>query len=709
MVTSVHMENFTSLLVREVVDEMNSLESDQAFNRVVSRWLGYSIDDEQIVDGAGDRGIDFWYAADTGFDVFQVKTHNLIDDIRLNSEPFDKEGVLDLHRIKTFLLDEKGIDRHNKRLKVFGERWNHLVSSKRLAANEDDQKPILVQLGLIVVGNGLTKQAQDEFDAFQRSLSQPFRIYENVMVEFRVNLYALEDIIEAKWREENREWKDISGSKRDWIELRPENSESLKGASSAVFYCPAIDLVHAYQTFGYQLFEPNVRCNITKSKVNKAIRNSVMGHSSRKEFRYLNNGVTLICKNYSKPSENRKSFRVVEPGIVNGLQTVISLSEAYKDLEVNDKADFEKECYILVRLLQENSVKDIDRVVRATNTQNTMEQRNLLSNNPEQILYEKLFAELGWFYERKQGAWEAFSSDHRRWRTLSNKTKSDFLVNPKEGRPKPRVADSVDIAQTWMSFVGFSDIAVHEKARLFEDEKTYSFLFLNRPKQHAYDIEYDFHKMSENVTNSAPPHELMIVSYLVRQFARAVTLSPRENRALACSKLGIKKGTSKEEVDAQLSKDGEYLLGLALSGLSYTFVEYFGYCLYRALGENIYNVGKKLLGNGVLANMDKDLSFKDARQLVDSQSFGKDDLLCVVWHSFRHVLNEMMSGFWSESFRSSTNRSRFVAQKETRQKILKGMLDLNDYTKQVEMTRIWASGIKVGRGLFGFIEDTLSK
>ena len=56
----------------------------------------------------------------------------------------------------------------------------------------------------------------------------------------------------------------------------------------------------------------------------------------------------------------------------------------------------------------DSSVSDISRMVRATNTQNPMQPRNLLSNNSEQVLFEKLFAELGWFYERKQRSNIAF-------------------------------------------------------------------------------------------------------------------------------------------------------------------------------------------------------------------------------------------------------------------------------------------------------------
>lgn len=715
MVFDLHKQNIIGHFVNEVLEDMNEADRslDSAFTRIAAKWLGYELDDEHFVDGSGDRGLDFWFPTDSGFDLFQVKSIENTDPIAISQAKFDKTGVMDLIRIKTYLTDEEGIPEHNEKLKMFKERWDHVISSKKLAVvdSDDEVSPITVNLGLIIIGNALTEQALDEFDAFKRSLALPIQIHQNVKIEFRANLINISDIIEARWREENREWKNISGKKQNWIELRAENKQYLNNSKSALFYCPAIDLVLAYQNFGYQLFEPNVRCNIKKSKVNSAIKNSVIHRSSRKEFRYLNNGVTIICKSYSTPTENKNSFKITEPGIVNGLQTVISISEAYNSLSNDGKEDFEKNCYVLVRLLHTNAVKNVDTVVRATNTQNRMESRNLLSNNPEQILYEKLFAELGWFYERKQGAWDAFSMDPKRWSTLSNKRKSDFLVNPNHKGSKARTVDNESIAQTWMAFIGFSREAVHEKSQIFDREDWYNLLFLKRPKKHGFDYNYEIASLSKDAFNAAPTPELLLISYLVRNFARSVTPSAKENFVAACARAGIDPSKrAREEVIAELSKDTEYMLGLAMSGMSFNFVEYFGYCLYRSLGTDIYNVGDRLLQNGTLAELYNKNSFKDKeliKKVVD-EDFEADDILCVIWYSFKHVIGEMLSsGFWAESFRTTSNRSRFITQKDTRQKIIQGLEETHRFLCKKQYTKIWAAGIEIEKGIFGFIRDKL--
>src|SRR6266536_3323837 len=56
------------------------------------------------------------------------------------------------------------------------------------------------------------------------------------------------------------------------------------------------------------------------------------------------------------------------------------------------------------------AVADYKELVKSTNNQNPMQPRNLRSNDPEQVYYETLFADLNWFYERKEGAWKAYQS-----------------------------------------------------------------------------------------------------------------------------------------------------------------------------------------------------------------------------------------------------------------------------------------------------------
>lgn len=706
-------ETFKRKFIEEVLDMVNEYEFslDQAFVRVGSSWLHYSLYDENFVDGAGDHGIDFWYSSGTGFDFFQVKSH-ILDNEKISDLKFNNEGVNDLKRVKAYLIDPDRAPEANTKLKLLIDRWNYvLIDNKSKYSDENETNIINVKLALIIIGDELTKPAMEEFESFKRENETPY-ILGNNQIFFNVGLYSIKDIIEIKWREENREWKDVDGKKKNWIELHPEyrndRFEVLKDNNSAVFYCPLIDLVKAYKQFGYQIFEPNVRCNIKKSKINADIKKSIQHYQSRKEFRFLNNGVTFICKHYEGPSENKPIYKIFEPGIVNGLQTVVAVSEAYNDLNLTEQQDFENNCYVLVRVLIEKAVHKIEDVVRSTNNQNKMEPRNLLSNSSEQILYEKLFAELGWFYERKQGGWNAFSAAPDRWRNLTKKRRSHFLVNPNDGRSKVRVVDNEEIAQGWVAFTGFSDIAIHEKVTLFESEDRYEYAFLRCPKQHASSLDYNFSLCKESSFSMAPSEEILLAIFLMRRFAKEMTLYPKENYEDAIKRLNIKvNGKSKDEIITNfLSKDPEYQLNSALSGMSFIFVEYFGYILYSVFGENVREIGNKLLRNGTFHYLKQKYSF-DMKDKVISEEFEADDLLCVVWCSFKYIINEMLESAWAESFRTAPNRSRFIAQKETRQRIIKQFDEFNKYTSKRAYAKLWASEIKPPDGFYGYVRNVL--
>jgi hypothetical protein len=78
--------------------------------------------------------------------------------------------------------------------------------------------------------------------------------------------------------------------------------ETIASPKSVVFFTSPYDLVQAFDTYGYQMFEPNVRCELKRSKVNEAIRESVKHSRGRKEFKHLNNGITLICASFRRIS-----------------------------------------------------------------------------------------------------------------------------------------------------------------------------------------------------------------------------------------------------------------------------------------------------------------------------------------------------------------------------------------------------------------------
>jgi hypothetical protein len=111
-----------------------------------------------------------------------------------------------------------------------------------------------------------------------------------------------------------------------------------------------------------------------------------------------------------------------------------------------------------------------------------MEPRNLRSNNEEQVAFERLFADLGWFYERKQFAWDAFASNEANWPTLQNKRKQHFQVRG-AGRPIVRRVENQELMQSWLSFCGFVKEAVQRRREFFTSDRFYNRVFKQRLAQ----------------------------------------------------------------------------------------------------------------------------------------------------------------------------------------------------------------------------------
>ena len=696
-----NFEGVLSELLRTRPKE-EGISAPQALNRIAAEWIGYDLDEDSFPDGARDRGVDFWFPHSAGFDIFQAKMHELLEDGSINRGRFDASGVRDLARIRELLLQDAGSDVGNEKLQKLKSKWDFEISGRR---SDEEADPLVVNLILLVLGDGLTAQAQKEFDALLESVEDPDTIGE-VRIQFRPALYTLDTLIDERWREQNREWRDKEGKRRKSIYLSPYKREWVGAKQDVVFYCPAIALVNAYEDFGYQVFEPNVRAHIGKSKVNAAIEESVKRRVSRHEFRLLNNGVTITCSGYSNPTENRPSFRVREPGVVNGLQTVVALHSGYKLLSHSEKADFEKSCLVLVRLLQRDAVTDIGKLVLSTNTQNPMQPRNLISNRSEQVFFEQLFAERGWFYERKQGAWDAFSADPGRWRTLQNKKPQHFRASECPGRPKYKRVDNEDLAQTWLAFIGFSRDAANLKRELFE-EKWYEFIFLRRLPSHASQYDYSFDKAKTESLAEAPDVNLMLLSWLSRQMARAAAPSAKKNRDAAIERLALDQTTqTREEIEVALSQDYEYTLGQVLRGATLLFVELLGYVLYRSL-ENPHARAASILSSGIASQLKEEYDLEAAVEILDSDEFESDDVIAVIWKAFLYIVETLVFSPWGDSYRAAPVKFRFLLSQETRKRFTAEFDQLDEFLRRRGLPRAWAAGISKEQGLYGFVSSSL--
>ena len=701
--------------IRELAEE-EAIETPNAAVRVIARRFGYDIDEIEFVDGAGDRGIDFWHNSDNGLYIYQVKTHRLTDRGFIDPKiKFDNEGVVDLMRAEKFLMHGSLVV-EDHRLNNVKRTLDSLVYDYKARFNDFDsprqrkrylmENPLQIGLNLIILGEELTEPAFNELADFSTSLSE-LREYDGVFLQLFVNFQNIDDIIEAAWREENRDWKDINGTVKEKIELSPmrqaQGQDFLTDNQSAIFYCRAIDLVNAYNELGYQIFEPNVRANIKNSGVNDAIRESASRTRSMKEFRFLNNGITMTCDGYSTPSQQRNSFMVTKPGVVNGLQTVEALAQAYRILSPDKKKSFDKDCYVFVRLLRNDAVAQITDVVLATNNQNTMQPRNLKSNLREQRHFFTFFAnELGWFYEAKEGAWDAFEKDYRRWQPRLNKRPK--LFKTRNGLKK---IDNQDLAQDWLAFLGFAANARKDKRRLFDSDKNYyKLLFLSRPRKHAYGNYRSIGDALKECEDDYPDPHLMLTAHLTRHFVKKVVPTAQANKKAALQRRGISddKKLQREEEAKILFEDDEFVLNQALNAMSLVFVEYVGYVLFRIFDEDVHRLGREILKTESWNALAADLNWRTGVKKVDGtdKNLANNDLLVIIWLFFREGVADLMSGAWKEQYRLDRYRTDFLL--NNRNQLYRELEKIDEsYRMRLPNKVWWLRDYQDGEGFFGYL------
>jgi len=339
-----------------------------------------------------------------------------------------------------------------------------------------------------------------------------------------------------------------------------------------------------------------------------------------------------------------------------------------------------------------------------------MQPRNLRANQIEQITYERLFADLGWFYERKEGAWAAFKSDSQLWGTLKNKRPAEFM----RGRLVKSV-DNEELAQTWLAFLGYANEAVHDRAAIFSSapgstKDYYELVFLRRPLSHGaeHNFKLDVKEAVADSFEGAPDPKLMLAAYLAREFARQVTPGARQHREEAVKRLKVA-GLPKDQQDQRLNDDNAYVDGLVLRAITYLFPEFVGYCLFKAFGPEVHTAGRRLLDNGTFKRLFAEADFKVIKEEIEQGrlELKPDDVLLVLWNLFRECLVKLIASSWRQQWMLAPNRTRFNHAPTTREALIRELNQLDEYVGETELIRKWAVGINKAGGVYKHLRAVL--
>ena len=674
---------FQQDLARLIDDD--DLSTSSAFLRLCIEYLGFDRDLGVVADGPHDQGIDYIEAKGSGVSIIQAKSFDFDKAVDFG-KTIGWSHATDLPRIRSLFehLDSPQLNVNVSLRRAIAD----LRHSLRVHAESGKPDPFHVTVYFCALADRFTEAGRAEFDRLD-VVPIP---YGDTAIAISYSPVFLPDLLDEKWRQTNNRWRNQKNQKRERFALSICGAVIRDSSKSFVFFTKAAELVSIYREIGYQLFEPNVRCEIKNSSVNKAIAGSIRSRRGREEFKHLNNGITIVCEGvqYVGPKAKPDAVRMVRPGVINGLQTIKTLADsALENLSKDEFAHFSEECQILTRLHTQNAVNDYRDLVKSTNNQNPMKPRNLRSNDVEQILLERYFAEtLGWFYERKEGAWNAFKADPSRWSTIHRKPQH-FQTRLQTRRIVRRV-DNESVAQAWLAFIGFSEQAVDQKRYLFsENHSFYDLVFLNRTARHGRHYRHRIagSPLLEEATAESPTGEGMLVAHLVWEFARNVVQTRKENREEAVSRLGIG-DLDRPTQEGRLAQDTEYLRGLVLRSMLLLFVEFFGYTMFVAFGASVHEKLRALLKNGTLREIADTGDLSIAKKRI-ADNYEANDVLIHIWELYRHCVSQMIAGAWMRERQQAANISKFMYSEKTREPLYVELSEAGRIFKDRMLFRKW--------------------
>lgn len=183
-------------------------------------------------------------------------------------------------------------------------------------------------------------------------------------------------------------------------EILERSDGDVRGAIASVDAQSFVNLITAAdgETVKRHLFDENLRVFLgAKGGYNQAIISTATSSDSYL-FWYLNNGITITCKNFSyNKGHTSPKLLFNDFQIVNGAQTSHSLVEAAR---INWEAL--ADVVVMVRIYATDRVDIAERVAVATNSQARIQSRDLMANHKILKKLEVAFKERGYYFERKK-------------------------------------------------------------------------------------------------------------------------------------------------------------------------------------------------------------------------------------------------------------------------------------------------------------------
>ncbi|CUH82526.1 AIPR family protein [Tropicibacter naphthalenivorans] len=250
------------------------------------------------------------------------------------------------------------------------------------------------------------------------------------------------------------------------------------------------------------LFEANVRDYQGSTEVNREISTTLETESER-DFWWFNNGVTVLA---SRATSSGSCITIENPQIVNGLQTSTEIGKYRKTRDNAEKRS------VMVKVVASEDDEIRDKIIKATNSQNTVPSASLRATDKIQRDIEHHLKNNGLYYDRRK----------------------NFYKN--EGRPANKIVSISLLAQAAMTlFRGEPDNARARPSSIIKVDSVYTSIFTEDYPLDAYfvaadtikRVEVELKKKPELVSKDRNNIRFYVLYWVIAMAAHSLSLTPQ--------------------------------------------------------------------------------------------------------------------------------------------------------------------------------------
>lgn len=353
---------------------------------------------DQTSRSSNDHGIDAWYHDDGQDELFVYQSKLTVN------KALALKGVVDLGRARHWLeevLVQGKVDSAPADNNCLFNLYTHLGTVRAS----------LTKINFILLSLVEENALEDSFQYadFQtetaKSALNGFIRKNSGKLDFAVSEYNLDHGIPAKIKT-----YPIQKIPNTRVELR-------KNAQLDLAYVTLYSLVELYRQRGDVLFDKNVRLSLSGNKearerlvnpMTQTLELICSGKNSPSFFPFCHIGVTVAAA--ASADDDETVLKLEAPSIINGCQTITIANEYLKKLEKQNNPDTLerfRQIKVIAKVVVGTSNDELKEITNCNNRQNPIDNWQLFSNEPVHLEIEAALKEIGVFYERQKGKFEA--------------------------------------------------------------------------------------------------------------------------------------------------------------------------------------------------------------------------------------------------------------------------------------------------------------